>query len=611
MAEKEIPFTPVDFEESNWREIIASAGIHGYSSISQSFNTASFELKENGEDAKSDMYKLLGNICSMMLYPSSLNEPFKPIWQNYEEGTRSIIPDDLNLAELEFFEVILTSIDEPMLKGRVSDLLWLLRVPKDPNHAKIAIESYTSHTIDVKTWLQGIGNCWERAARICIQMKDYPGLREIEETLFISFQENHEENKFMVLWIAQLLDRLKLGKEQLGDIADRLFQIAQELKTISDYSSARSYFELSAKKYQQNKDDQGSLDSKYFIGECYELEADLTIKDTSLKQLVANSLYEKAIQAYRCIPVMHRGPYNIQNKIIELRKKLTKSGKASLEELALLSTPEIDIREFVEASKKHVAGKSDIEEALLYFSGLSKISDYETLLDSAKEIIAQNPLSAIFSSKHLAPDGRVIAITPGIDLSGNDDKTNQSAYLRQMHQQISLEVQLSVEGQILPALSQILLEHRMPRDFLLDMCNHSNLITENRQELTATGLWYGFEYNFPIAIHLLCPQVENIVRVQLKKIGAQTSVVDSLGIENEAGLSMLIDRPETESVFGKNLTFEIKALFADPLGPNLRNEVAHGLLDDITASSAGSVYAWWMVLRMIIRSIMGADLENL
>jgi hypothetical protein len=40
-----------------------------------------------------------------------------------------------------------------------------------------------------------------------------------------------------------------------------------------------------------------------------------------------------------------------------------------------------------------------------------------------------------------------------------------------------------------------------------------------------------------------------------------------------------MELPEIETIFGKDLSFEIKALFCDPFGPNLRNELAHGLLD--------------------------------
>ena len=41
------------------------------------------------------------------------------------------------------------------------------------------------------------------------------------------------------------------------------------------------------------------------------------------------------------------------------------------------------------------------------------------------------------------------------------------------------------------------------------------------------------------------------------------------------GFSSLVGMPEFEQVFEENLAFEIKALFSDHNGPNLRNEVSH------------------------------------
>jgi hypothetical protein len=207
----------------------------------------------------------------------------------------------------------------------------------------------------------------------------------------------------------------------------------------------------------------------------------------------------------------------------------------------------------------------------------------------------------------MSADGRVVAKTPSLDLKGKDDQSNQTAVRRQIFQHFSINMQLAVEGEILPALRQMLMEHRVTRDLLEALCYRSPLVPPNREKLTATALWFGFEYDFSNAIHLLCPQLEHMVRVKLKEAGAHTSNVDQDGIENENGLSTLLDLPEAESVFGKDIIFEIKAVFADTLGPNLRNEVAHGLLDDNSASSIGSIYAWWMVLRLITRSLMGLN----
>ena len=69
-------------------------------------------------------------------------------------------------------------------------------------------------------------------------------------------------------------------------------------------------------------------------------------------------------------------------------------------------------------------------------------------------------------------------------------------------------------------------------------------------------------------------------------------------MENENGLSTLMESAEVPQIFGEDLAFELKALFCDAFGPNLRNVVAHGLLNDDELPSASAVYAWWLCLRI-------------
>ena len=89
-------------------------------------------------------------------------------------------------------------------------------------------------------------------------------------------------------------------------------------------------------------------------------------------------------------------------------------------------------------------------------------------------------------------------------------------------------------------------------------------------------------------------------------VGIPTLAVDFLPegkevfIQTENGMSTLIKLPEAEKIFGKNLAFELNALFCDTSGPNLRNELAHGLLSEEDCKSAHSIYAWWLALRLTI-----------
>jgi len=67
-----------------------------------------------------------------------------------------------------------------------------------------------------------------------------------------------------------------------------------------------------------------------------------------------------------------------------------------------------------------------------------------------------------------------------------------------------------------------------------------------------------------------------------------------------------MDLPESEMIFGEDLSFEIKALFCDAFGPNLRNELAHGLLDDKACQTIYSIYAWWLGLKLVFVTFWNA-----
>lgn len=601
-------YTCDQFAACDWRYDVQPEKHYGYSSVMRNLQECAKEKSNAGQEAQARILELLGRVSSMMLTPSSLNEPFKPMFQDFQAGRRSSLPEDFTTDELEFFEGILSEVNEPWLKARLADLLWLIKKPKNPEHAKIAIRSYIVHTIDPETWRRDIDDCWERAARLAMQVGDSDKLNEIKNHLFSAFGIEYPSGKFMKLWLADLMDRLNIDRDFREDIALNLFQIGEDQKNTGDFNAARSYFELAAKKHQQSGDENRWLESLISIADCFEQEADSRSTDS---KMVANSFYENAIQAYRCVPVKHRDTYDVINKIQSIRVKIANTGKASLGEMGLIKSPEVDISDIAKSAIAHVSGKKSLEEALLYFTGFYAGPDISELANSAQEIMRSSPMSSIFGSSHMSSDGRVVAKTPPANLSaGEDDPANQAVLNRQIQQQFAIEIQFLVEGEILPALRQLLTEHRVTKHILESACHFSPIVPQERERLLGYALWLGFEYDFGNAIHLLCPQVENIVRCLLKEAGAHTSNIDREGIENENGLSTLMDLPEANRVFGDNLAFEIKSVFTDALGFNLRNEVAHGLLDDGSSSSIHAIYAWWMILRLVIRSITNNAQEN-
>lgn len=593
-----------EFVALNWNYDGATENNYGYYYVKRSLDECAKEKSESGQEEQERILNLLSRAASMMLEPSSLSEPFKPYFQDFQAGRRSALPDDFTEEELVFFEEILSDVKEPWLRARLADLLWLCKKPRNPNHAKTAIDWYISHGIDSDTWHSDVKNCWWRAARLCMQIKEFDRLDGIKNRLFSAFKLEHSKSEFMTLWIAKLMDELNIDYDFKKDIASALFVKGKFFLESSDFISARSYFELSSKKFKQSGDENALLDSLVAVADCFEREADSRLAESNM---VANSFYENAIQAYRRIPAKHREDYSIDEKISQIRKKISRTGAASLDEMRVFKTPSVDLSDTIKASIAHVSGKNTIEDALMYFVGLYSGPKYRALQSSAKENMQNSIISSLVGSTHMSGDGRVVGKTPPMNLNGGeDDPDNQAVLNRQVQRQFGIEIQLVVQGRIVPALRQILMEHRVSKELLRALCHHSPIVPEDREYLLGHAFWLGFEYDFSSAIHLLCPQVEHIVRIKLKEAGAHTSHLDKDGIENEIGLSALMELPEAIQVFGEDLCFEVKSIFTDSLGSNLRNEVAHGLLDD-SSSSISTIYAWWMILRIVIHSLVGVS----
>ena len=423
----------------------------------------------------------------------------------------------------------------------------------------------------------------------------------IKAKLFSAFLFEYSDLKYMNFWIADLMHKMKIDNDFAQDVAESLFNRANTFKVQKDYLKARDYYQLASKKYKKCNLENDWVKSLVEIAETFELEADLRLCDSNM---VANSFYENAIQAYRDIPLKFRTNYQVEEKIQKLKTKKNLSGQASLDEMVTFETEKYDISPFVESSIAHVARKQSPHQALVYFCGFSG-ANYQSLKTISKELIGTSTFENIFGKSQMSVDGRIIARIPALNNEVSlDHPENELLLQNKMYQHFTTDVQLKVQGSIIPALRQLSLEHRFTKDLLIAICEQSPLVPDGRAELTGNALWFGFEEEFGTAIHLLCPQLENIVRNELLKVGAHTRNIDKEGIENENGLSTLVTLPEANEVFGEDLLFEIKCIFTESLGFNLRNQVAHGLLDDENSSSIATVYGWWMVLRMIINSLV-------
>ena len=247
-----------------------------------------------------------------------------------------------------------------------------------------------------------------------------------------------------------------------------------------------------------------------------------------------------------------------------------------------------------------MSNKPDFPSALIAFSGFRALDTeiIEKQLQSQKQ---HSFLSDFFSSSiFISPDGRVVAKS---DESTKDHINRQQILCR--------NITRTVSACILPALHQLLLEHTVTRQSIYELCYYSPVVPQGRAKQLSEALFLGFEYNFDTVIHLICPQFEHLFRCALKKAGAITTHIDQNNcIEDELSLNSLVDMPEAPGLWGEDILMNIKTVFTEAAGFNLRNNVAHGLLNDNQANSRESVYAWWLVLKIVILSLAEREDDN-
>lgn len=590
-----------DFASCGWKAVLNQTSREGYSAMWQAFSTAARSAMEQGLNERGKVLWLLADACSMMLSPSSLNEPFKPYAVFHDR--RSVIPDDLTESDIDFFAEIANDVEDVWLKARLADLSWLKKKPREVMYAVTAIDAYRSIPLDTETWIRGGRECWERAISLALMLRAGAGdrLEQMEASIVASFNSTTRQDAYLGLWLANLLITNGLARTHRTDVARKLEALAREFDGEGDLHRAREYFSASEGWYKGISDDTKAAEMTALVAEGWVKEAVARASSENPSYMVAASFYENAIQTYRSIPRSERAVHRVDERIAELRAHLTESGENALGEMGVISTRGVDITQLVETARKSVTGKP-ATEALLAFVNLHRGANFNELRNSALERMRKFPLQSLFAATVMSRDGRVIAKRPAMSLNGGLTEDDEIAIRAEMIRDYGILVSVVVQGNVWPALEVLLLEHRLREADFVGLANQSPIVPKERAGLFGKALFAGYDRDFVSALHLLIPQIEHMVRVHLKQAGAKTTNLDKDGIENENGMSTLMDLPEAEQVFGKDLVFEFKTLFCDAFGPNLRNELAHGLLDEDACHSPHAIYAWWLGLRLVFNT---------
>lgn len=596
-----------DFKNSGWKDALGPPEERRYFLMYHNLETAARVAFDNDQPARGKALLLLSNACSMMLEPESRSEPFKPLYIDYSSGRRSYIPDDFLKPDLEFFAEIVEHIDDaPRLKARLADILWLTAAPRrDRKTALTAIDSYRLIPLDFDNWSRDGKECWHRAFVLAFMQRSGAGNRvaDMEEEIVRAIESVESPNGFFCVELADFLKSRGRGKKHTLKIAEKLesFVIEADLS-----STIANLYWTAAEWLSAAGENARSASAAVKMAECYVKGGDEHVSAGG--HAAATLFYLQAIRAYEKIPNKERAAHQADDRIAALKKKHDESRSKIADEMSSVSAS-VPIQDVIEHARKAVSGKSPME-ALFAFISLNCSANIERLRKDAKEALKRHPSWSLLPRFYIGSGGRLVGKMPpaNTDKLTNDD---DPVILERMMFDHKIHVGIVVQGSILPALGILHLEHRFREADFVNLARQSAIVPIDRKLLYGKSLAAGYNYDFATAIHLLAPQIENIVRLHLKARGTRTTTFDERGFEKEVGLSKLMRKQETKDILGKNLHFEIDTVFCSSLGSNLRNEVAHGLVNDATSQSVYSVYAWWIGMRLAFANLAKERLDSI
>lgn len=582
MLNKTTNLSKNDFEQIKFNELLENLKRETCWEINKKINK---ELINTDDKAKKEIYLLLGAITSLKLDKDIDGDIF--IRDVMLTSARKVKFKEINDSYSRFLEEIIDMINLYELKARIADFLWI----KDNNYemSKKAIGYYlksAEQLEDAQNWSDYFRRV-NRAISIAASIRN--GNEETFEgtTNFIMAvikkYEDHPPN-YLSLKLMKLLQHYKIRDfSYYAKLSNKYYE-----KLINDknYHMARKYSDLEAGFYKLLDGEKNNKEASVNSAETYVLEAKKLIEEENY--LVSASLLKSAIEKYRRLE-------DYEDRINEIHKLLLVYEKKSVDQMMKIEES-YDISSQVKKVKNLIKGL-EIKEALFKLAIIIKPPKINNLKQIIEELKNETPLTFLLSSVAVNEEGKTIARKPSIIT--DDQERADAAVKAEMFMQAKREQHNRVVSFIIPATQQIRIENNISLTTFIDLVKDNPFVPRGHEMIFAKGLMSGLKGDYLNSLSLLIPQLENSLRYVLIHANKVTSNLNN-GIQEEFNLNKLLNNYEEELniIFGEDLIFDLKGVFIERFGSNLRNKFAHGLMNNDSFYTAPSIYAWWLILRL-------------
>jgi Domain of unknown function (DUF4209) len=488
-----------------------------------------------------------------------------------KDGTELRVPDinDLDADVIAHWEKRAMSVQNPVMCARYADLVWdfarvITKGRRQYEFAQTAIDAYLEatdkkrYTMDIEAvgWLR-------RALDLSLSIGDQERSRQVAESMF-AFYDRVADPHHIGVWIFPF-DFL-YGKKDL-------LTPAQEGRIVADLETMLA--RTSGKGKSEEFDPWGSQAAAERLSRHYKRHKDQASLERVIKtygQAFATISQEASpmLAMAWLQPVIERYVQEgLKADAEQLQIVAAEKGKNIASDLKQVEIKVEVKREDVDKLVEHLIGSGDLKIALgrvaEYF--IPKANDARQLLEQMRTdapFLSMIPINIVESDGHTS--ARIKSL--GDDAEGR------------LHKQLGETI-----GYYQPFLVHTLARLREKYDptleDVLDFLCESPLFTDSRNDLLRDGLLAYEQEDFVKAIHILVPQIEQVLRNFLGFLGIPTLKIvrNHPGTMDAKSMNDVLGDERMRAVLTENLWRYLTVVYIDKKGGlNLRNDLAHGLL---------------------------------
>lgn len=535
------------------------------------------------DESDKPLFDILKNISSLGIKIRDLEIEFHPIFVT-TDGCRTFSIEDITDDNYEILKNIDFQKLPLVLRALVADILWTQK--KNFNASQIAAKAYWDlfqswYKIGKNTELL---NVIKRAVCISMQTNQQNLYKEICAWFndFLLHDAANREDFFSLNIMKLFVGQKGYNVEPFIPVLDSIISLNQD-----NIFKVEKAYKLKTQCLYKLKEREEAIQNEISLAKYYVDFAEKTVQKDIQGVMGAGSFFQKAITLYRNNGKPEQAE-KTHKRYVEIQKEIPKI-------MDPLST-EIDIEVVVDNIKKNMEGLT-FEESIIRLTQMIVFDKQEEIKSRVIEKYNRFPLSRMFGENLINDQGQTIFTLPPLDIQNPE----MDQKLLELHMHYNALKRQQIIGNIWIKNILILIRDR----FIIDnsmvefLVKDNPMIPEGREHIFQSAIVMFLKGEYYEAMHIMAPQMENFFRNIAKEVGGLTVTLENDGSSMEKVLSSIFNLPEMLDCYDNDILFTFKGLLNERAGANIRNEIAHGIIDEKACSSGACLYFGVAVIKLL------------